>query len=132
MRTIKTSLMRMAAMALAILTSASLLLHPGVLKAYDDQWVDPYDREYEDPLEGENKCGFLQVTQVCGRTASGGFAGWMSRNIGINIDGGGGYNTYYEKDCSNGANKTCEYRNDCKGSASRIVYYLPDCTIKIR
>ena len=125
MKTIKTSLMRVAAMVLTVLTSASLLLHPGSLKAYDD-WTDPYDREYEDPLDGGSKCGFFQVTRVCGRTASGGFAGWMSRNVGVNVDGKGGFNTYYEKDCSNGNNKTCEYRNDCKGSVSRIAYYLPD------
>ena len=40
MQTIKTTLMRAAAMAIAVLTSASLMLHPGSLKAYD-YWVDP-------------------------------------------------------------------------------------------
>jgi hypothetical protein len=132
MQTIKTTLMRAAAMAIAVLTSASLMLHPGSLKAYD-YWVDPYDREYEDPLDGANtKCGFQQTTKVCGRAAAGGLSAWLSRNTGFNADGNGGYNTYYEKDCDAGVSKACEFRNDCRGSSSRIAIFQPDCTITIR
>jgi len=132
MKTIRTSLMRGVAMAIAILTSASLMLHPGSLKAYD-YWVDPYDREYEDPLDGENsKCGFQQMTKICGRAAAGGFSAWLARNTGFGADGSGGYNVFYEKDCGFGMSKVCEFRNDCRGSTSRIAYMQPDCTIKIR
>lgn len=131
MRKIGMSLMRASALAIALLTSASLVLHPGSLKA-TDYWVDPYDRDPDDSHDGSNRCGFLQITKICGRAADGGFSGWLTRNTGIKFNGGGGYSMHYEKDCSSGTSRTCEYRNDCKGSPSKIAYFQPDCTITIR